>query len=261
MKCPYCMSSIDSQAQVCKHCNRDISLVKQLMYRISHLEQTLQSEQSKQKIDSESEALVTEDATPQVALTVAEKLRKLLFDFMKFFIVPLLLLLLAHVCITIVYDTKILYLRIVTLILPLCFGYLLCRNQSRNIFTWTIGVLVLGWVAVAGMSAATSVVDDSPIWPQSIYVWRDLIEFAASISFSYVTGMFLGHLAFLKTKNTLSRTTRSHKTDRWITDADDDRAQSASLQFIAKKISEFTTTLGAIVTTIIAIYTGLKGLF
>lgn len=261
MKCPYCLGSIDNRAFVCKNCKRDIALPKQLLFRIGQLESMLQSAQENQKNVPALGASTIEADVPEVTLTPAEHARNIFYDLMKFLLVPLLLLLLAHACITIVYDTKILYLRIVTLILPLCFGYFLCRNQSRNILTWTIGVLVLGWVAVAGMSAVTSFVDDAPMWPQSIYVWRDLIEFAASISFSYVTGMFLGRLSFLKKRNTSSRTPSNRKSDQWLIDTDDERAQSASLQFIAKKISEFTTTLGAIITTIIAIYTGLKGLF
>ena len=262
MKCPYCVSSVDSQALVCLHCKRDIALPKQLMHRISQLEMMLQSAQSTQNPETSSHTtLVVEDPTPQPTLSTFEKGRNIFFDFAKFFIVPMLLLLLAHICITIIYDTKILYLRIVTLILPMFFGYLLCRNKPRNILVWIACVIGLGWVSVIGMSAATSYVDDSPIWPQTIYVWRDLIEFAASISFSYLTGMFLGRLSFLKSKSITTAAALNRKSDGWLIDTNDERAPSPSLQFIAKKISEFTTTIGAIVTTIIAIYTGLKGLF
>lgn len=261
MKCPYCVSNIDSQALVCPQCKRDIALPKQLLFKISHLEKLLHAEQAKQHLKPESEALSVEVADPQVSLTTFEKNRNIFFDFLIFFVAPLFLLLLAHLCIVIIYDTKILYLRIVTLILPMFFGFLLCRKQSRNILGWIICVIGLGWVAVAGMSAATSVVDDSPIWPESIYVWRDLLEFSASISFSYLTGMFLGKLAFLKSNSPLSLAVSNRQAVGWLRDDNEESAPSASVQLIAKKISEFTATLGAIVTTIVAIYTGLKGLF
>lgn len=261
MKCPYCVSSIDSQALVCPHCKRDIALPKQLLFRIDQLEKLLQAEQENTRLAPTPEVSANEVVDAQTSLTQSEKYKNVLYDFLIFFIAPLFLLLLAHVCITIIYDTKILYLRIVTLILPMCFGFLLCRNQSRNILGWIVCVIGLGWVAVAGMSAATSFVDDSPIWPQSIYVWRDLIEFAASISFSYLTGMLLGRLAFLKSNSAMPSTTSNRQTQGWPMDGRDERAPSASLQIVAKKISEFTATLGAIVTTIVAIYTGLKGLF
>ncbi len=261
MKCPYCVSSIDRQALVCPQCKRDIALPKQLLIKISQLEKLLHVEQTKQQLKPETETRSVEIADTPVSMTKYEKYRKIFFDFLIFLITPLFLLLLSHLCIVIIYDTKILYLRIVTLILPIFFGFLLCRDQSRNIFSWFVCVVGLGWVAVAGMSAATSFVDGSPIWPQSMYVWRDLLEFAASISFSYLTGMLLGRLAFLKSNSPLpSQATHRHAEGESI-DGSEERAPSASVQIVAKKISEFTTTLGAIVTTIVAIYTGLKGLF
>lgn len=260
MKCPYCVSDIDSQALACKYCKRDVFLPKQLMIRIRHLENQLQSSLSEKSKDSESGSLIATTDAPKVVLTSFAKCRSLVFDFLKFFIAPLMLLLLAHVFITIVYDTKILYLRIFTLVLPMCFGVLLFKNQSRNILAWLIWIVSLGLVSVVAMSAITSLVDDSPVWPQSIYEWREMVEFAASISFSYLTGMFIGRLVFLKTKSALTSVPTAHHADSWMTGTGNERLSSTSLQLITKKISELITTLGAIVATIIAIYTGLKGL-
>ena len=262
MKCPYCVVELNHQALVCHQCKRDIALPKQLMSRIHELEEQLQALHTHQHGQGESASPAIETETCRIATTSHEKFRNFFFDFAKFFMLPLLLLVLAHVCITIIYDTKILYLRLVTLILPICFGYFLCHRQSRNTLVWLVCVVTLGWVAVACMSAVTSYVDDSPIWPQTIYVWRDLIEFAASISFSYITGMLLGRLSFLKSNSIMVSTSVNRQTSgSWLADKNDERVPSASLQMIAKKISEFTATIGAIVTTIVAIYTGLKGLF
>jgi ACR3 family arsenite efflux pump ArsB len=46
-------------------------------------------------------------------------------DIVLYLIVPLLLLLLAHWLITVVYDTKMIYLRIISMALPLPFAYFL----------------------------------------------------------------------------------------------------------------------------------------
>lgn len=261
MKCPYCVSEIDSKALVCKYCKRDIFLPKQLLIRINDLEKKLKSSAVSKSEDSESDSSGQETEAEHTAPTLFDQCWLAFFDFAKFIVLPLVLLLLAHVCIAIVYDTKILYLRLITLILPMCFGILLCRNQQRNILLWFVWVISLGLIAVVGMSAMTSLVDGSPIWPQSIYEWRDMIEFAASISFSYLTGMFLGRLVFLNANNKIPSRSLNTSTATWMNEAGDEMSSTSSLQFIAKKISEFITAIGAVVTTIIAIYTGLKGLF
>lgn len=262
MKCPYCVSELNSQALVCPICKRDIALPVQLLSHISDLEEQLFALRTDQQRQAESDSLPVSNQTPEKILSSFEKYRNFIFDFAKFFVLPLCLLILAHIFITIIYDTKILYLRLVTLILPIFFGYFLYHTQTRRTLAWIICALALGWLSVVGMSTVTSHVDGSPIWPQTIYVWRDLIEFAASISFSYITGMLLGRLSFLKSSNlTNSATVNQRPSGRWLIDKEDERVQSASLQIIAKKINELTATIGAIVTTIVAIYTGLKGLF
>jgi hypothetical protein len=231
------------------------------MLRIIELEDQLHTLEKNQQSQIESDTLLIETDNFKSATNSFEKYRSFFFDFAKFFVLPLLLLVLAHVCITIIYDTKIIYLRIVTFILPLFFGYFLYHKQSRNTLVWLICVLTLGWVSVACMSTVTSHVDDSPVWPQTIYVWRDLINFSASISFSYLTGMLLGRISFLKSNSTITTTSiTSDTTGGLFLEKNEERVSSTTLQIIAKKLNELITTIGAIVTTIIAIYTGLKGL-
>ena len=261
MKCPYCVSELNNQALVCHYCKRDIALPKQLMSRISELEEQLHAFETSPQSQAEAVVSSIEAVATDTPSLHFKKYRNFFFDFAKFFVLPLFLLILAHVCITIIYDTKILYLRLITLVLPIIFGYFLCHKRSRNMLVWVIYGVTLGWVSVAGMSTVTSYVDDSPIWPQTIYVWRDLIEFATSITFSYVTGMLLGRLSFLKSNSPVASAVVSRQTSvSWPLNKNDEHVPSASLQIIAKKISEFTATIGAIVTTIVAIYTGLKGL-
>ena len=268
MKCPYCMSELNSQALVCKHCMRDIALPIQLMSRVTDLEEQLYAlqidkhDQHDQHNLSDLKISTIPTENLEISQNPYDHYRHFFFDFVKFFILPLLLLLLAHMLITVIYDTRILYLRLVTLILPLVFGFFLYHKQPRNTLVWLVSAVILGGSCVAGMSAVTSHVDHSPIWPQTIYVWRDFIEFAASITFSYITGMLLGRLSFLKLTGVprVSPDTR-HTSGNWLSNKDEAQATSMSLQIMAKKINEFTATIGAIVTTIVAIYTGLKGLF
>jgi len=41
MKCPYCLSEVDSEAYVCKTCSKDLYLFKPLMEKVSSLEEKL----------------------------------------------------------------------------------------------------------------------------------------------------------------------------------------------------------------------------
>ena len=108
--------------------------------------------------------------------------------------------------------------------------------------------------------AMTGWVDDSSVWPQGIYEWREVIAFAASIVFSYLTGMLLGRLSLSKKSKTLSYQPSHPLLSSVLTGLGDEHVPAATLQVISKKINEVFTAIVAIATTIMAIYTGLKGL-
>ena len=48
------------------------------------------------------------------------------------------------------------------------------------------------------MSAITSLVDKTPVMPQSMIEWKEFIEYSLSITFSFLTGILLGTISFFK---------------------------------------------------------------
>ncbi len=88
MKCPYCVSDINSKALVCKSCNRDIFLPKQLLLRISYLEKQLQTSQTRKTEESDFNSLAASSQPPQVPLTTVAKFQVAALDFLKFFCWP-----------------------------------------------------------------------------------------------------------------------------------------------------------------------------
>ena len=167
-----------------------------------------------------------------------------------------MLLLAAHALITVVFDLDIVYLRIVSIVLPMPFGFLLFRKRVRRLLPWFLGVIALALASVIGMSGITSLVDGTPIMPQNNFEWREVIEYSASIAFSFLTGMVLGIVALVaggvadQPKGPVVRTLSFL--------IDDGKVSPEKLHAHLKKLQEYGGTIVALGTTIFSIYTGLR---
>jgi hypothetical protein len=178
-------------------------------------------------------------------------------DIAWYLIVPLALLLLSHAVITVVYDTKILYLRIISMVLPLPFGYFLFKGHARSVLPWFIGVILLAIGAVIGMSAITGLVDGSPVMPQNAFEWKEVLEYSSSISFSFLTGMLLGGMAYASKHRRKNMNTNSLLGSVMTLPFSSDISPDKLHQFL-KKIEQYGSTVVAVGTTALSIYTGLK---
>ena len=258
MNCPYCLSEVSEEAHVCKTCSRDLYLFKPMMTKIASLEGQLASAPSQE---------VNELRIAELEYLLDEQNRKLanrslstwIKDIALYLIVPLLLLLLAHWLIAIVYDTKMIYLRIISMILPLPFAYFLFKGHAHRLFPWFIGVVFLAIASVIGMSWITSLVDHSPVWPQNLFEWREVLEYSASIAFSFLTGMLLGGVAY----GSKQRRRQAGIINALIKIASTQSAGGVSMQGmhgLMKTLHEYGGTVVALGTTAVSIYTGLKGI-
>jgi hypothetical protein len=180
-------------------------------------------------------------------------------DIALYLIVPLLLLLLAHWLIVIIYDTKMIYLRIISMILPLPFAYFLFKSHAHKLFPWFVGVVFLAISSVIGMSWITSLVDRTPIWPQNFFEWKEVLEYSASIAFSFLTGMLLGGVAYAGKQ----RRRQDGIMNMLIKVASTQSAGGVSIQGmhgLMKSLQDYGGTVVALGTTVVSIYTGLKGI-
>ena len=165
------------------------------------------------------------------------------------------LLLIGHALITVVYDLPLLYLRLVSIALPLPFGFALFKSHRRTLFVWLLAVVVLAMAAVLGMSGITALVDQTPIWPQNTLEWKEFLEYGSSISLSFLTGMLIGTLLYMqkhkpKKVNPLLKAVVSLFRDEKI-------SPEAMIQTI-QKLEGLGGSLIALGTTAMSIYTGLK---
>jgi hypothetical protein len=257
MNCPYCLSEVQEEAKVCKTCTRDLYLIKPLIEKADQLEKQLaavpSNEAYEQKI-AHLEALLEDH---ELKAKKPRTILHLLMDIAWYLIVPLALLLLSHAVITVVYDTKILYLRIISMVLPLPFGYFLFKGHARSVLPWFIGVILLAIGAVIGMSAITGLVDGSPVMPQNAFEWKEVLEYSSSISFSFLTGMLLGGMAYASKHRRKNMNTNSLLGSVMTLPFSSDISPDKLHQFL-KKIEQYGSTVVAVGTTALSIYTGLK---
>jgi len=260
MQCVYCLSQIDDEANVCKVCKRDLYLFRPLLAKVQELEGKLTEHQSSTELQARVEELETLLATEQFRHEQkgAGWLRVML-DMCQFIFIPLALLLLAHVLITVIYDVNLLYLRVASMMLPLPFGFYLFKNRKRHLFAWFVATAGLAAASVVGMSAITAWVDHTPVMPQTLVEWREFLEYAASIAFSFLTGMLIGGMAYHRTHRA-----QTHKETPFlsalVTGFAKGNLSPADLQKTIKKLEDMGGSLVAAGTTAMSIYTGLKAL-
>jgi hypothetical protein len=109
-------------------------------------------------------------------------------DLVRYLIVPIVLLLVAHHVIVNSLDLNAEYLRIVSIGVPLIFGFLLSWQGGRGGGAAVAVAAALGVISVAGMTVSEGLNSGQPILPETRFEWRDNIEYAASIALSLVAG-------------------------------------------------------------------------
>lgn len=258
MECVYCLSTVDDKANVCSVCTRDLYLFRPLLEKVNELESKLADYQDPVELKARIEELEGVLAAEQAAKTAKQATPlRLIADLGQFIFIPLALLLLAHALITVVYDAHMLYLRIASVILPMPFGFYLFKTNQRSILGWFLATAGLAAASVIGMSAITGWVDKTPVMPQSMIEWREFIEYATSITFSFLTGMLVGGMSY-------HRAHRVHKTkDAPVLTAllagfTKGKSSPKDIHETIKKLEEVGGSLVAAGTTAMSIYTGLK---
>src|SRR3954454_5551583 len=113
MECPFCAEQIKEEALVCKYCGRDLMIPKPLMEANQQLLAIIADLQ--QQVDRLKAQLTLRKSPP-----ASRALHVLLFV-----LLPILLLVLAHVLLIIKLDVSPIVMRVVSILIPLPFGFAL----------------------------------------------------------------------------------------------------------------------------------------
>ena len=254
MHCPYCVSDINDGAVVCPVCRRDLYLFKPLLERIDVLEKQLAAQDGVLTDLREASAGI---AVEEAGSSLEDETEVLpgAADWLSNWLAPLALLLLTHGLIVVVYDLNTIYLRVVSLLIPLPFGVLLAARARRPRWLLAFMAISMSGLAVLGMSVLTSLVDGTPILPMGLREWREFIEYAASIGLSFVTGLIIGSMSRQK-----ARVQRAAGLSVALARLVSNGAEKTDqFQAVVKKFNDLGGTLTAAGTTLAAVYAGLQG--
>lgn len=254
MKCPYCASEVTEDAHVCPHCTRDLYLIKPLLAKVALLEQRLQEIEGRAPRE-DPEAV---NIAPATAPSPPVSAKQVFLDFASAWLSPLLLLLFAHFLIVIVLDAHTLWLRLVSLLIPLPFAYLLMSRRGYPFLPWCLAAFIMAGCAVLGMSWITSLADHTSVLPQDRREWREFGEYAASVGFSFMTGMLLGRMRWER-ENFAARAERAQgvvlKLAKLLTAGQE---SAEKVQAAVKRLRDTGNSVAAAATTVAAAYTGMQ---
>lgn len=195
MNCPFCDEEIKDKALVCKHCGRDLSLLRPVLDRFQEMENRLAAvEEVLHTLGAHVDAVKSGHTTAQAPKVLTGALLPYLLP-----AAAIILLIASHWLIIVILDINPWILRLVSILLPLPFGWFHARSVKATI----AAAVVIATVAIYGMLVSTSLVDHVSILPQTSRDWLEIAEYAASIGLSYLTGSLLG--GWMKSRRDLAK--------------------------------------------------------
>jgi hypothetical protein len=252
MECPFCAETIKYEAIACKHCSRDLRVARPVMLEIQQIVSELDGLQN--RLDRANTRLERTRSPVRYALVRA----------LIYVLTPVLLLVAAHIFVTITLNVTPLYLRLASVVIPLPFGLLLYAREKVGIGTFLVGVLTAS-LAVLGMLTVTGINDNVPILPTSWIEWREVMEYIASIALAYVTGNLLGSLIFDVLPKTMSHGGKPNPVAYRIAGILGRHVGEDQLRRRARTIQDLLRAAGPLIgiaaSAGASIYAGLKGIF
>lgn len=98
---------------------------------------------------------------------------------------------LSHWVLLFIYDAPPLYLRVLTILLPIATGYVCAWRSGLRLSLQLVSALAVGTSAVSLMLAITAAIDHVPLWPGNSREWQETIEYTVAIALGCFSGALL----------------------------------------------------------------------
>jgi len=244
MRCPYCAEEVKDEAAVCKHCHRDLFVVRRLLDQIGEVSKRLGSAEDTAGL---ADVAITGHGHrgpaqhPFPTLTVMES-----------FALTYISLVLAHFLIIVHFDLKLSYLRLFSIAVPLIFGLLCRESEKKSLSPGLLLGLIIAVAAIPTMAAIVSEVDKVPFLPKDAYEWREHAYYGASIAFGFFTGVIIRHtlIAFY------APNAKHNKAIEWTTRFIVVQFADGKPKFTLKVIRSITSSILGLSSAIISIVMG-----
>lgn len=252
MECPFCAETIKDEAVTCKHCTRDLRVVRPVILEIHDL--VIELDRLQRRLDRINARLAWQDAPARIVSRYAVR-----------YVIPVVVLLLAaHYLVTVQFNISPLYLRLASLVIPLPFGiaaYAVSKIGARGAFG--LGA-VIAFLSVGGMLTVIGFIDNVPIIPRTALEWRESFEYGLSIALAFLTGNILALLVFVALPTTIASGGRIGAPAFRIARMLGQHVGEEGLRRRARRIQDLMQTLGplagVLATAAGSAYTGLKGI-
>lgn len=252
-RCPYCCSDIPTQAIVCSHCTRDLTLFRPLALEMQALQTSqaqLRDEIAQLRLSSSRPGAECQP-TPSDSVSSSLEVNPSWKAWLGMAGLTIGLLGLSHWVLFFLYDAQPMALRVLTIVLPMLTGYLAARLSRLPLTVQLLSSLLVGVLSVILMLTITASIDAVPLWPASTHEWKETLEYTTAIVLGYFTGALVHRLMRHIAQHNAQKLRLSVLLER-------DETGQMRIADISNQVQSLMSALAPLASAGTALYSGLK---